>query len=51
MEVNSKIDLSDIDKFISLSIDPWNRLFSHEELVDKWNYPDESPESVDMDWW
>ena len=47
-EVNSKIDLRDIDYFISWSIDPWNRSFSHEELVDKWNYPVESPDS---DWW
>jgi hypothetical protein len=39
-----------LNTFLSLAIDPARRVFTKEELVEKYHYPPDDLDSIDLDW-
>lgn len=50
-KISNKIDTKNIDKFLSLVIDPLGRRFSKDDLIRDYNYPTEDVYDIDLDLW
>ncbi len=49
-KILDKINCDEIDKFLSLVIDPLGRSFTVEELIRDYNYPKDNLGDIDFDW-
>jgi len=50
-EISKNLDTSQIDDFLRLVIDPLDRTFSKEKLIQEYDYPPDDVYDIDLDCW